>query len=58
VLDQVELLDLRGRVVMRLSGNGTDRLVVPRAGLAPGTYLLRVQGAESNAVVRVTFADR
>jgi hypothetical protein len=58
VLDQAELLDLRGRVVMRLSGNGTDRLVVPRAGLAPGTYLLRVQGAESNAVVRVTFADR
>ncbi|MBL7981053.1 MAG: T9SS type A sorting domain-containing protein [Flavobacteriales bacterium] len=57
-LDVVQLLDMRGRVVRTFTGNGTDRLVVAREGLAPGTYLLRVLGADTNAVVRLTFADQ
>ncbi|MBK9512732.1 MAG: T9SS type A sorting domain-containing protein [Flavobacteriales bacterium] len=56
--DAVELLDMDGRVVRRLAATATDRLVVARDGLAAGTYLLRIHGTTTNAVVRITFVDR
>ena len=50
---QLELLDLTGRVIARqvVRGSGSTELDV--RGQAPGVYLLRMEGAGTQAVQRV-----
>ncbi len=38
----VQVLDVRGRILRTLRGNGTNTLIIDRGDLAPGLYVLRV----------------
>ncbi len=41
---RIVLVDAQGRVVRSLRGNGTTTLTIDRGDLAPGLYVLRVEG--------------
>ncbi len=40
----VQVLDVQGRILRTLRGNGTNTLTIHRDALAPGLYVLRVEG--------------
>jgi Secretion system C-terminal sorting domain len=46
---RIELLDVRGRVVRMLAGNGTRELLLDRGHLPSGLYLLRLTGPLGSA---------
>lgn len=44
---RVELMDVNGRMVRSLKGNGSRQLVLERSGLACGMYMLKVVGSST-----------
>ena len=42
---RLDIVDINGRVVRRLAGNGKKEILLERDGLAGGVYLLRIQQA-------------
>ncbi|MGV3637127.1 MAG: DUF7619 domain-containing protein, partial [Flavobacteriales bacterium] len=55
--DRIEWLDLTGKVVRALTGTGSRHTVLPRNGLIPGAYLLRVTAATGDRSVHRVIVE-
>ncbi|HRH69430.1 MAG TPA: FG-GAP-like repeat-containing protein [Flavobacteriales bacterium] len=49
---RIELVDLTGKVVRTLQGNGGNQLIIPRNGMTAGIYMVRIIGEAGTLAVR------
>lgn len=50
---RVTLLDLSGKTLLKVSGDGRQQMEIPLEGIAPGLYMLQVASGESRATMRL-----